>query len=271
MSRRDDDPGFAAVLREIDRTVDFETSHYDDSYLGRRIAARMRRRGTDSHDDYASILKSEDDERAALRDTLTINTTSFFRNPEMWEALRPVFREVSADGPAEIWSAPCADGREAYSAAMLAHDDGDVRPRRISVLGTDIDERALDVARSGAYETTRTTDIADELSVLDDVENVVDKHGETFTVSDSVRRLVEFDTHDLVRDGPKSGFDVVFCRNLLIYIRDSHQSDVFDVLAASLRPGGYLVIGMTETLPREFRDTFEVVDRRHRIYRRRGE
>jgi chemotaxis protein methyltransferase CheR len=269
MSRRDEDAGFAAVLQQIDRTVDFETSHYDDSYLGRRIAARMRRRDTDSHDDYAALLQSETDEREALRDTLTINTTSFFRNPEMWEALRPILRDVTDDGSARVWSAPCADGREAYSISMLAHDDPELRPRRLSVVGTDIDERALDAARAGSYETTRTTDIGDELSVLDDPDTVVERHEETFTVRDSVRRPVEFETHDLVRDGPRSGFDVVLCRNLLIYIRETHQTDVFDVLAESLRSGGYLVIGMTETLPREYRDVFEVVDRRHRIYRRR--
>jgi chemotaxis protein methyltransferase CheR len=271
MSRRDDDAEFAAVLHEIDRTVDFETSHYDDSYLGRRIAARMRRRGTDSHSQYATVLSEDAEEREALRDTLTINTTSFFRNPEMWEALRSVLRDVTSERSARVWSAPCADGREAYSAAMLAHDDPDLDPRRLSVLGTDIDERALDVARSGTYETTRTTDIEAELSVLSDPTAVVERHDETFTVRESVRRNVTFETHDLVRDGPKDGFDLVFCRNLLIYIRDTHQEGVFEVLTDSLRPRGYLVIGMTETLPRKFRDRFEVVDRRNRIYRHRDE
>jgi chemotaxis protein methyltransferase CheR len=271
MSRRDEDEGFAAVLQRIDRTVNFETSHYDDAYLGRRIAARMRRRGTESHSDYARLLDEETDEREALRDTLTINTTSFFRNPEMWEALREVLRDLTAEGRARVWSAPCADGREAYSVAMLARDDPDVRARRVSVLGTDIDERALDVARAGTYETTRTTDIEAELSVLSDPTDLVDRHGDTFSVRDAVGRNVDFETHDLVRDDPKDGFDLVFCRNLLIYIRDTHQEDVFEVLAESLRPGGYLVIGMTETLPRTFRDTFDVVDRRNRIYRCRSD
>ncbi len=80
--------------------------------------------------------------------------------------------------------------------------------------------------------------------------------------------MVTFEQHDLIRGDPKRDFDLVFCRNLLIYIDSEFKVPIFETIRGSLREGGYLMIGMTETLPAECRDSFEAVDKRHRIYRR---
>ncbi|MUW15370.1 chemotaxis protein CheR [Halorubrum sp. CBA1125] len=260
---------FEGVLRQIDDTVPFEPGYYNESYLDRRITARMRRRDTDSHAEYERLLREEDAEREALMDALTINVTEFFRNPEMWSVLRDVLRERTAtQRRVRVWSAPSADGREPYSVAMLACDDSEIDESRVEVLGSDISGAALDDARDGVYHTTRTTDIAEELEPLSEPDRCVERDGDAFRVRSAPRRLVAFETHDLIRDGARGPFDVVLCRNLLIYIDREHKGSLFDTLEASLADDGVLVLGMTESVPPDRSDRYEPIDKRRRVFRR---
>ncbi|PSQ56085.1 chemotaxis protein CheR [Halobacteriales archaeon SW_8_68_21] len=208
---------FEGVLRQIDDTVPFEPGYYNESYLDRRITARMRRRDTESHAEYERILRDDADERQALMDALTINVTEFFRNPEMWDVLRTVLRERTAN-----W-------------------------RRVRVW----------------------SDIAEELEPLSDPDRYVERDEDTFRVRPSVKGLVEFETHDLIRDGARDPFDVVLCRNLLIYIDIDHKAALFDTLEASLAEDGVLVLGMTESVPPNRSDRYEPIDKRRRVFGRR--
>jgi len=261
--------GFEDLLGFIETNLDFESGFYNDSYLDRRITARMRRVEADSYPSYRRLLESDQAEQEALLDSLSINVTGFFRNPDAWERLADVLATLTDERRrVRIWSAPCADGREPYSLAMLAMDTDGVDHGSIEVLGTDINPDILEVAREGRYETSKTTDIAAELEPLSDHREYMDREEDTFIVRDEVRDLVEFERHDLIRGDPKAGFDLVLCRNLLIYIDAAYKEPIFETIRGSLRADGYLMIGMTETLPSETRDAFEPVDKQHRIYRR---
>lgn len=267
---RTETEGFDRVIAHIENAVPFEPGYYNDAYLGRRISARMQRREADTHDEYLAVLRDDESEREALLDALTINVTEFFRDPDMWADLRPVLRDLTDSRGVDVWSAPCADGREPYSVAMVADDDPDVQARRLSILGTDISEEAVGAARQAIYHTTRTTDIGEELAPLDGHEAYVTRDGDTFRVRDRIADRVRFDTHDLIRDEPRPGTDLLFCRNLLIYIDAEYKEPVFETLEASLREGGYLVLGKTESVPPGRRDAFEPVAKRSRIYRYTG-
>ena len=269
MSADIEDRQFQRLLGFIESEMDFESGFYNDAYLDRRITARMRRTGADDYRSYKQLLQREDEERAALLDSLSINVTGFFRNPDAWEALRGVLRDLTANNRrVKLWSAPSADGREPYSAAMLALDDPEIDARKIEILGTDINADILREARKATYETSQTTDIAEELAPLSDYSTYVDEDDDTFTVRDRVTDMVTFEQHDLIRGDPKRDFDLVFCRNLLIYIDAEFKVPIFETIRGSLTEGGYLMIGMTETLPAACRDSFEPVDKQHRIYRR---
>jgi chemotaxis protein methyltransferase CheR len=263
------DRAFHDLLGYIERELDFESGFYNDAYLDRRINARMRRTGHDEYRAYQRHLEGNPEEQEALLDSLSINVTGFFRNPEAWESLRDVLADLTdGHGSVRVWSAPCADGREPYSVAMLALDDDDIDARRVEVLGTDINADILAAARGGRYETTKTTDIAEELEPLSATDPYVDREGDAFTVRDRVRELVSFERHDLIRGEDKHEFDLVLCRNFLIYIDADYKVPIFETITGSLVDRGYLVIGMTETLPSEFRDTYDPVAKKHRIYRR---
>jgi len=266
---RADDRAFTTLLEYIEAEMDFESGFYNDSYLDRRITARMRRTDVDDYRAYRRLLERDADERDALLDSLSINVTGFFRNPEAWEKLRTVLRDLTEDNRrVRIWSAPCADGREPYSVAMLALDDPEISDRAVEVTGTDINRDILREARRGEYETSQTTDIAEELEPLDDYSAYIDRDGDHFTVRESVKDKVSFEQHDLIRGDPKRDFDLVLCRNLLIYIDADFKIPIFETIRGSLQDAGYLMIGMTETLPSECRDDFEPVHKQHRIYRR---
>ena len=268
MSSDTSSPAFGQVLRYLEDELDFESGMYNDAYLDRRITARMRRVGTEDYDRYLSVLRDDEAEQAALRESLSINVTEFFRNEEVWAELRPVLRHLASEGRVDAWSAPCSDGREPYSLSMLAMDDRRIDADEVSIRGTDIDRDALGRARRGVYDASATVDIADELSPLSDYESYVDRDEDRFTVREPVRERVRFEHHDLIRDEPKSEFDLVMCRNLLIYIDSAYEQTVVETVLDSLRPGGVLVIGTTETLPRSCRDGVETVAGRHRIYRK---
>ncbi len=264
-----DTRSFHRLVEFIGEEMDFESGFYNDDYLDRRITARMRRVDVDDYRAYRRLLTRDADERDALLDSLSINVTGFFRNPEAWEALAPVLADLTDEHRTlRVWSAPCADGREPYSLAMLAMDHDDIRHQRIDILGTDINAEILEAARRGVYETSQTTDIAEELAPLSNYRRYIERHDDTFAVRDIVKDMVEFEQHDLIRGEAKRDFDLVCCRNLLIYIDAEYKVPIFRTIRGSLHEGGHLMIGMTETLPADCREDFEPLTKQYRIYRR---
>jgi len=257
------------LIAFVEDEMRFATSHYNDSYLQRRLASRMRRTGCEEYDDYLDALRDDPAEQQALLDALSINVTGFFRNEDVWDGIRDVLRDLAEEsGPTTVWSAACADGREPYSLSMLAADDPRIDESSLSVLATDINDQALGVARSGVYESSRTVDIDDQLSYLSNYHRFVERSGDTFAVREPVKRRVSFEHHDLINDDAKGGFDLVVCRNLFIYIDGEYKGPILRTLGRSLRSDGYLVIGKAETIPPQLKSAFAVLDGRLRIYRR---
>ncbi|WP_363465845.1 CheR family methyltransferase [Halogeometricum borinquense] len=269
MARTDSssDPTFRELLDYVESSLSFATSSYNDAYLDRRISARMRRRGVESYDEYQSLLDDDEEEQTALLNALSVNVTSFFRNPEVWDALREVIADIASDGRVNIWSAACSDGREAYSMAMLAHDDDRIDPNKVKILGTDIKPEIIRAARAGEYHASETNDIEEQLEPLSQNNRYVERDGDIYRVTDEVKSLVSFRKHDLVQERPPDTFDLVVCRNLFIYINSEAKQAIFDTLGSALTPDGYLTIGMTETIPPSCRDRFDPVEKRLRIYR----
>ena len=263
------DEAFDRLTTYIEDELSFATSHYNDSYLQRRFSSRMRRTGVEEYADYLQLLQSEPDEQQALLDALSINVTGFFRNPDVWEGIRELLQHLSErKRQIQVWSAACADGREPYSLAMLAHDDPDIDEEKLRILATDINDSALDTARTGIYESSRTVDVGEQLEFLSEYHRYVEQDGDRFQVRKPVRRLVTFERHDLINDDPKSGYDLVLCRNLFIYIDNEYKEPILGTVARSLRSDGYLVIGKAETIPPMLKSEFEILDGRLRMYRR---
>ncbi|WP_121742298.1 CheR family methyltransferase [Natronorubrum halophilum] len=263
------DGSFDELLAFVEDELAFATSHYNDSYLDRRISSRMRRTQNETYAAYFDYLRADADEQTALLEAMSINVTGFFRNPEVWTGIREVLRSLTATNETvRVWSAACADGREPYSVAMLAHDDPDIDESAVQIHGTDISEPALETARGGVYEEPRTVDLTDQLEFLDDYTAYVERDGRTYRIKRQIVRSVAFERHDLINDEPKTGFDLVICRNLFIYIDNEYKQPMLRTIARSLRQRGYLVIGKAETIPPALKSAFTVRDTHLRIYRR---
>ena len=259
---------FDQLAQFIEDDLGFATSHYNDSYLDRRFSSRIRRTGCADYGEYLSLVREDDDEQTELLSSLSINVTGFFRNPKVWDEVADVYADLSDQHRrVKVWSAACADGREPYSMALLLHDDDRVTESNFSVTASDINEEALDIARNGVYESSRTNDIGENLEYLSSYEDYVDVAGDEYRITRPVKRTVSFESHDLINGRPKSGFQFVACRNMFIYIDNEYKIPVFETLMDSMVSGGYLVIGKAETIPTPLSDQFEAVNNRLRIYR----
>ena len=265
------DAEFAALTDKIARDKGFGCASYKEKCLRRRIAVRMRARGVHTYADYARVLDSDKTEYDRLLDALTINVTKLFRNWETYTVLAERVIPALWERPIpsiSVWSAGCSSGEEPYSLAALFHQHaeklgqlGDL-PRRVRVLGSDIDARCLAAAEGGAFEEG---DFADTPAAL---RRRYFAPVAPFTIIPEVRRLVRFERRDLLAEAPPPGpHHLIVCRNVLIYFDRETQEKLFAKFHAAISPDGFLVLGKVETLLGEARTHFVAVDGRERVFR----
>jgi chemotaxis protein methyltransferase CheR len=260
----------AALLDQIATARGLLCDGYKPNCLRRRLAVRMRARGVHTYPEYARVLQADASEYERLLDALTINVTKFFRNREAWDALAARFLPEAWDaqhGALRCWTAGCATGEEAYTLAILllehARRTGG-NADRSAVDATDLDPSVLARAREGRYRA-----VAFDETPADLVDRYFTREEER-AVGAPVRALVRFAQHDLLRDAPpRPPYDVITCRNVVIYFGRPNQERLYHVFADALRPGGILMLGKVETLVgTDVRARFRLEDTRERIYRR---
>lgn len=233
------------------------------SALLRRVMARMSDLDVPSLHDYAVLLSMDEEgaaELQALIDQTTTNKTSFFREEHHFHHLKDVAlphigRRVREDGRprVRIWSAGCATGEEAWSLAMVVRASAlDALGSNVRILATDINRTTLQIADRGLYRERELDPIPAGYRRRYMVSGTEVAARGAAAVDDSLRSLVTFKALNLLSDWPMAGpFDVIFCRNVVIYFDGRTQADVFDRLGRMVRPGGFLYVGHSETLPRE--------------------
>ena len=267
-----DDAAFAALTRKISREAGLTLDAYKDKCLRRRIAVRMRACGVHTFADYQSVLDSIPSEYDRLKDAITINVTRFYRNAETWNMLRThLLAEVCETEGENVraWSAGCSSGEEPYTLAVLMADyyDRQGRPERLAnviVDATDVDRQCLALARAGHYRREALADVPTDLA-----ERYFESEGDGYRVIDRVRRCVIVKSLDLNREPPlHRNYQLILCRNVVIYFGRATQERVFLAFAEALVPGGILVLGKVETLFGPARDRLTLLDPRERVYRR---
>ena len=266
------DREFEQLTQKISRDRGFACASYKEKCLRRRIAVRMRARGVHTYTDYARVLDSDSAEYDRLLDALTINVTKLFRNWTVYETLAeqviPMLWNASSQ-PIHVWSAGCSSGEEPYSLAILFHRYAALRGQldqieRVDVLGTDIDRASLTAAERGQF----TEAAFDETPA--DLRDRYFSGKPPFAVAPAVRRSVRFQRIDLLEKGPPhaGGFELITCRNVLIYFDRDTQERLLSRFYDALAPGAFLVLGKVETLLGPVRSRFAAVDARERIFRR---
>ncbi|MCP5159297.1 MAG: EAL domain-containing protein [Gammaproteobacteria bacterium] len=258
-----------AVISIIRARTGHDFRHYKKGTLGRRIARRMGLATIEKPPDYLKLLQASRDEIDKLVRDLLISVTSFFREPEAFETLRTeiapsIVEQIRPEEPIRLWVPGCASGEEAYSLAMLFIDAIRQSEKSVGlqVFATDIDVKALEIARAGIYPAAATTELPPDY-----LQYFFTRDGEQVSVNKSVRETVVFAAQNLITDPPFSRLHLISCRNLLIYLDSEIQTNVIRLFHFALRDGGYLFLGNSETIG-PHTDLFQTLSKKWRLYRR---
>lgn len=228
-----------------------------------RLSRRVRELGMSRFCDYVDHVQAarNADEREAMVEALTTNTTRFFREgyhfDTLAEALLPdLVQKARAGGRVRLWSAGCSTGEEAYSiAAVVLKQFAEAGKCDFRILASDISRRVLAVAERAEYPADSAEAITPELAAL-----MFERGGEKLRIRPALRELVSFRYMNFMEPWPVTGpFDAIFCRNVMIYMEDDVQARVWSGLASVLAPGGTLFIGHSERIGPELKDRLQMV------------
>ncbi|QNM95998.1 CheR family methyltransferase [Chitinimonas koreensis] len=244
------DADFARYQALLERLTGIHLAPIKKAMLSGRLAKRLRDRGVNGYGEYFALIDDggEAQERQIAIDLVTTNETYFFREPKHFDALRERFLPGRQGQPIRVWSAACASGEESYSLAMtLADALGDDGPWEIH--GSDISSRVLATAGRGLYPMERAHHIPPHYLKRYCLRGTGDYMGD-FLITRELRRHVRFHTVNLIRPLPPElgRFDLVFLRNVIIYFDADTKRRVVESVAATLKPGGWLVVGHSESL-----------------------
>jgi len=251
------------------REVDF--THYKPSTIKRRLARRMVLCRNKNINDYIRYLKETPSELDLLYQDFLINVTGFFREPETFETLKKkVFPEILSDDrsemPVRIWVPGCSTGEEAYSIAIyvLEYIQEINSNVSVSIFATDINETAIEKARTGCYPESISSDIP-----ADKLRNFFMKIENGYQVNKTVRNSCIFARHDLIKDPPFSNIDIISCRNVMIYLGPLLQRKIIPAFHYALSTKGFLMLGSSETIG-VHADLFTLEDKKYKIYSKKS-
>ncbi|HEY7295820.1 MAG TPA: CheR family methyltransferase, partial [Dehalococcoidia bacterium] len=267
MTSKDTTREFEALLDYLKGSRGFDFSGYKRTTLMRRIRKQMQTSGVAGYDAYVDYLEVHPEEFGNVFNSILINVTSFFRDPQAWSYLtseiipRILFSKHSNE-PVRIWSAGCASGEEPYTLAMLLCEAmGPIAfHERVKIYATDIDEDALAKARLATYTVREVAGIPPEL-----LDRYFEASKGRYTFRKDLRRSVIFGRHDLIQDAPISRVDLLVCRNVLMYFNTETQARVLARFHFALADGGVLFLGKAEMLLTHT-SIFSPVDLKRRIF-----
>ena len=218
-------------------------SAYKSNQLHRRISSLMSRLGVTTLQDYTVLLKKDANQRQKFLDFITINVTEFFRNPEIFEDLqKKIVSELLPNNKnLKLWSAACSTGAEPYSLGIILNE---IAPTgRHSILATDIDATILAKAKLGEYTINDIKSVKKEY-----INKYFTVEGEKYSIDSKIKKFVNFMKHDLILDNYDNNFDLIVCRNVVIYFNQDVKNTIYQKFSSSLKKGGMLFVGATESI-----------------------
>ena len=272
------------IFKGLHEKYGIDFSLYRQSTIKRRLDRRMLATDSDHYLDYFYALEKKTEEYENLLRDLTIKVSRFFRNQHLFQTLYDeIFPDIvnnkrsQNDNTLRIWGAGCAFGEEIYSVTItlleyLKKTRKKIDDYDISIFATDIDEQALNKAKLGIYGKDAVRDV--KKKILDDYFIM---QGDQYRLIDSIKNLVYFTRDDLTSEkhiSPSSGivanYDLILCRNTLIYFSIALQQRVLLNFIGALNPNGYLVLGESESIPGDLKDYFISTNSKDKIYKKQG-
>lgn len=262
----------SALMVAIKGRYGLDFTNYEQASLKRGINRLMlKHKMTSIFDLWSKVLRDSDFFHAAI-DDLLVNLTELFRNPDVWFAIRDKILDqyVKRDGPLKIWHAGCSTGEEVYTMAIVLEEKQMLK--RTKALATDLSTTAINKAIKGDYSLLILQQyLKPFLNFYPDkkLQDFFDFHESHAAIKPEYKKHVEFKKHNLVHDQMSEKFDIIFCRNVMIYFDDKLKAQVLNLLTNSLSDGGYLVIGYYDIMPEAGKTMLDLVDVKTRIYRKK--
>ena len=227
----------------IYKELGINLSAYKPEQLNRRINSLMTRVGIKSLDEYSKVIKNNLEQKQKFLDFITINVTEFFRNPELFDDLeKQLAQELLSNNPnLKVWSAACSIGCEPYTLGIILNK---LSPNgRHNIIATDIDDTILTRAKAGEYtqnemKGVKDSDLSKYFSIKDD----------KYYIDSKIKGMVTFKKHDLILDKYDNSFDLIVCRNVVIYFNNDVKQEIYKKFSNSLKKGGLLFVGATESI-----------------------
>ncbi|WP_438445607.1 CheR family methyltransferase [Gorillibacterium sp. sgz5001074] len=237
-----EDKDFALFIKKVKEHTAIDLAQYKEAQMKRRLTTLRQKKGYDTFAAFFDAMLKDKTLFYEFLDRMTINVSEFWRNPNRWEVLEKQFIPpiVKASRKPKIWSAACSTGEEPYTLSMILAEQAGPDAQ---VLATDIDEGALEKARKAIYP---------DRSVRDVPANYLKKYFRqdqlTYCITDDLKRMVKFQKQNLLVDTFDEGFDLIVCRNVMIYFTEEAKNLLYHKFAKALKPGGILFVGSTEQI-----------------------
>ncbi|MCR4945308.1 MAG: protein-glutamate O-methyltransferase CheR [Clostridium sp.] len=227
----------------VHKELGINLAAYKPEQLHRRINSLMSRIGVNSLEEYTKLIKSDENQKQRFLDFITINVTEFFRNPELFKELEERFVKelLPKNNKLKIWSAACSIGCEPYTLGIIL--DRVSKGKRHDILATDIDNTILKRATEGVYLPSEVKNVE-----IQDLNNYFTKVDDKYAINDNIKSMVKFKRHDLILDNYEKDFDLIVCRNVVIYFNNDVKNEIYKKFSDSLKKGGLLFVGATESI-----------------------
>src|SRR6266403_520023 len=268
----DGDPQLKDILHLLRTANGVDFSDYKPATVKRRILRRMALHKVGELKGYVQFLQHHPPEVEALYEDILIKVTSFFRDPDAFEALKTevfpsILKHRSPEEPVRVWVPGCSTGEETYSQAIallefLGNRCADIP---IQLFGTDLGQGSIEKARAGIYPQSIAADVSP-----DRLRRFFVKVEGGYRISKTIRDICVFARQNLLQDPPFSRIDVISCRNVLIYLGPVLQKRIMPIFHYALKPRGFLMLGGAEGIIGTASELFELMDRKHKIYCRKS-
>lgn len=230
--------------KEILKMTQIDLNFYKEKQMRRRIDTLVVKNGANSYEDYVALIRKDKVLFEQFVNFLTINVSEFYRNPDQWKLMdETVIPKILENNKRQIriWSAACSTGDEPYSLAMAFSKH--VPLSNIKILATDIDKQVIAHAQVGLYNAKSIAGVPEEMK-----RKYFTQVGTSYQIANEIKRCVEFKEHNLLKDVYPKEFDLILCRNVVIYFTDEAKDMIYAKFYESLKKQGVLFIGSTEQI-----------------------
>ena len=246
---------YEQFIEGIKRKTGIDLALYKEAQMKRRLTSLYEKKGYRNFVDFLKALEQDRDLMNEFLDRMTINVSEFYRNGKRWEVLqKKIFPKLlQTNKRLKIWSAACSTGEEPYSLVMVLSQL--VPLSQIQIIATDLDENVIQKAKLGVYPERSLAEVPSDIKA-----KYFEQEGSFYRVKDEIKRCVTFKKHNLLNDAYDSNYDLIVCRNVMIYFTEEAKDQIYNNFSKALRKDGVLFVGSTEQIFNPARYEFDVED-----------